>query len=55
MTVLHLLGKGISWDALQEFSSSDMAVLLGVIAALDQREQEQQEMMNQMTQGSPRF
>ena len=51
LITLQLLKAGISWEALQEFSPDDMAVILGVMNALDQREQEQQEMMNQMSSG----
>jgi len=52
--MIHLVKSGIPWEVVKNLPPSDMAVLLGVIAALDQREQEQQEMMNQMG-GSPRF
>lgn len=51
--MVYLLKAGIPWNALQEFSSDDVAVITGIVSALEQREQEQQDMMNQMSSGSP--
>ena len=51
--VVHLVKRGISWEALKSFSSEDMAMILGVMDALQERENEQQETLNRMA--SPRI
>ena len=47
--VVHLLKQGVSWEALKTFSTEDMAMLLGVMDALQERENEQQETLNRMS------
>jgi hypothetical protein len=47
------LKQGITWETLKTFSTEDMAMLLGVMDALQERENEQQETLNRMS--SPRI
>ena len=37
-TTLHLLKLGIAWEAISNFTDSEIAVILGIQAAIEQRE-----------------
>jgi hypothetical protein len=41
-TVLQFLKMGISWEAIMEFTDSEMSVIMGVEMAYNQRENEEQ-------------
>ena len=45
MIMFILLDKGIPWDVIQTMSSSDVEMVLGVEAALKQKQQEDHEAM----------
>ena len=40
--VLQLLKLGIAWEAISNFSGGEIAVILGIQAAMDQREADEQ-------------
>tara|TARA_R110002012_G_scaffold320495_2_gene544285 strand:+ start:562 stop:735 length:174 start_codon:yes stop_codon:yes gene_type:complete len=42
MTVLRLLKIGIPWEAINQFTDEEMNLVLGIQAALEQREADQQ-------------
>jgi len=41
-TVLQLLKLGIAWEAILSFSEGEVALILGIQGALDQREADEQ-------------
>ena len=41
-TVLHLLKLGIAWDAILSFTEGEIALILGIQSALDQRQSEEE-------------
>jgi len=41
-TVLHLLKLGIVWDAILSFTEGEIALILGIQSALDQRQSEEE-------------
>lgn len=41
-TVLQLLKLGIAWEAILSFTEGEIAMILGVQGAIDQREQDEQ-------------
>ena len=42
ITVLQLLQIGISWEAIKEFTEDEVALIMGVSNALQQREADQE-------------
>jgi len=40
LTVLQLLKLGIAWEAIQEFSESEIQMIIGVQSAIDQKQQD---------------
>ena len=42
LTVLHLLKVGIAWETINQFTDEEINLVLGVQAALDQREADEQ-------------
>jgi len=41
-TILHLLKLGIAWEAISNFTDSDIALIVGIDAAYQQKEQDDQ-------------
>ena len=42
LTVLQLLKLGITWEAIHQFTDEEMNLVLGIQAALNQREADEQ-------------
>lgn len=42
LTVLQLLKLGITWEAIHQFTDEEMNLVLGIQAALSQRESDEQ-------------
>ena len=47
MTVVQLLKDGIPWEAIQSLTENEISFIIGIIAAFQQREQEDEQ--RQMT------
>ena len=55
VTVLQLLKIGVAWEAIQNFSSRETNMILGVQAAMSQREQDDMAREQAKTFGSSKF
>jgi len=42
MTILQLLKLGIPWEEINSFSSNEIAMILGIEAAMNEKQQEEQ-------------
>lgn len=42
LTILQLLKLGIAWEAIQNFTESEVQMIIGVQAAIDQKQQDEE-------------
>jgi len=55
LVILKLLDLGFPWTAIDEMSQSDIAVVLGIHLAMEQRKEEQEAASQRQPSGSMNF